>query len=138
MKLRNKKTGEVAEVYLDNYTNENNIVSVCLKVKDDVSPDGYKYIASYTNLVELLGEWEDYAPKEPLIKDEKIRKAVRAWAEALDTDSCSFRADHDIFDFIAIGANCLRFDMSDGWGTYKLEDIPNGYYHITELCGEEE
>ena len=80
----------------------------------------------------------DHEEKEPLIKDEKIRKAVRAWAGALDTESCSFRADHDIFDFIAIGANCLRFDMSDDWGTYKLEDIPNGWHTIAELCGEEE
>ena len=89
----------------------------------------------YLPVIESLEHEEE---KEPLIKDEKIRKAVRTWAEALDTESCSFRADHDIFDFIGCGANYLRFDMSDGFDTYKLEDIPNGYYHIAELCGEEE
>lgn len=108
MKLRNKKSGEIMN---------------------------FRW---YHSLAEINEDWEVYKPKEPLIKDEKVRKAVRAWAEALDTDSCSFRADHDIFDFIAIGANCLRFDMSDGFDTYKLKDIESGYYHIAELCGEEE
>lgn len=115
MKLRNKKTGSILEINDE----ERNLYSLLKKT-------------SY------LKDWEEYTPKEPLIKDEKIRKAVRAWAEALDAESCSFRADHDIFDFIAIGASCLRFDMSDGWGTYELEDIPNGWHTIAELCGEEE
>ena len=64
MKLRNKKTGEIALV---------NSFLVC-----DV-------FSGYKTLSDFLEEWEegeDYEPKEPLIKDEKIRKAVRAWAEA--------------------------------------------------------
>ena len=45
---------------------------------------GDEVIGSYFiyNLAELNDKWEDYKPVEPLIKDEKIRKAVRTWAEA--------------------------------------------------------
>ena len=129
MKLRNKKTGEVAEIYLDNYTATNNIVSVCLKVKDDVSPDGYKYIASYTNLVELLEEWEDYTPQEPLIKDEKIRKAIRAWGYSPLTFKQHRRKGYCQFWYLDKYI-CFR-DEFEGLKDRKL-------YTITELCGEED
>ena len=81
-------------------------------------------------------KYDYYKHKEPLIKDEKIRKAVRAWAEANsvkkvlylkmperilckleDTDDC----DYEI-DFV-----CHIPTLEDG------ED-----YTIEELCGEEE
>lgn len=73
-------------------------------------------------------------PKEPLIKDEKIRKAVRAWAEASETETVeydkywvSFRRDDKTIGFKDVD-RCMGF--------FGLEDGKD--YTIDELCGEEE
>lgn len=68
MKLRNKKTGEEYEP----------------ASKDAIDVYFYAPVAdgvaltkrSYDSISKLNEEWEDYEPKEPLIKDEKIRKAT--------------------------------------------------------------
>src|SRR5574344_988909 len=74
MRLRNKKTGDVVELFergpIDLYFYPNN--------KDLIDRK------TYQSLAELNADWEDYTPTEPLIKDKKIRKAVRAWADAND------------------------------------------------------
>ena len=79
MKLRNKKTGEICEL--------GHIRQAWREEKDGGM--GYMFLKAddnngiiYSSLAEMTDEWEDYKPAEPLIKDEKIRKAVRAWAEA--------------------------------------------------------
>lgn len=115
MKLKNKKTGEVKKMWKDN---------ICLSFSDCNKV--------YYSLAELNQEWEDYIPDEPLIKDEKIRKAVRAWAEA-----------NNFFD--EIEAHSLtagtRFSIENydieflGYFIYDLE--ANKTYTIDELCGEE-
>lgn len=62
MKLRNKKTGEIK------------IIDEVLLIKDD---DGDCWsVGRYASLAELNDEWEDET--EPLVKDEKIRKAGRS------------------------------------------------------------
>ena len=61
MKLRNKKTGEA--VYVDFQ------IPLC---NNDETLGSY----SVTSLEALNRSFEDYKPAEPLIKDEKIRKAV--------------------------------------------------------------
>lgn len=126
MRLRNKKTGEVVESFkrgpidLYFYPNEH-------KVGDDIERE------TYQSLAELNEDWEDYAPKEPLIKDEKIRKAVRAWAEAN-----SFLDDIEVHSLTA----GTRFSIENydieflGYFIYDLES--NKTYTIDELCGEEE
>jgi hypothetical protein len=43
----------------------------------------YTPIALADGIIDLL-DTTDYVPTEPLIKDEKIRKAVRAWAEVIN------------------------------------------------------
>ena len=119
MKLRNKKTGEIAHFAF---------------VRANGSVDD-------TTLAELNDEWEDYKPTEPLIKDEKIRKAVRAWYDAID-----YRIDNLLC--IKTSGN-TRLEISDGSpkliyislfvdkGT--LANIKDRtYYTIAELCGEEE
>lgn len=58
MKLRNKKTGEVWDIG---------------KVLTNDYP-------CWGTLAQLCEDWEDYKPAEPLIKDKKIRNAVRAGA----------------------------------------------------------
>lgn len=90
---------------------------------------------------ELHREWEGYEPKEPLIKDEKVRKAVRAWYDAID---------YHIDNLLCIKTSGnTRLEISDGSpkliyislfvdkGT--LANIKDRtYYTIAELCGEGE
>lgn len=113
MKLRNKKTGGLANCEP-------------IEVKTDAG------FHDYYSLAELNSEWEDCKPKEPLIKDEKIRKAVRAWAEANGITQVSHDACWNAFrctDFVI--AFDYDFDRHDGF-----EDMKS--YTISELCGEEE
>ena len=125
MKLRNKKTGEIVEplssgpidlyFYLNKY--EENEVDR----------------KTYQSLAELNADWEDYAPKEPLIKDEKIRKAILAWAELIP--SAQVRYDHSYGRFYThsdyIQPYSISFPVILGLDETKE-------YTIAELCGEEE
>lgn len=69
-------------------------------------------------------------PKEPLIKDERIRKAVRAWAEAND------------YSLVKIGYD-MASEPNDGYvqihfeGSDIVDEDKYGVHTITELCGEE-
>ena len=71
---------------------------------------------------------------EPLIKDEKIRKAVRAWAEANDVE----KVDYWNSDY--------KFQDMQGGSSINFEDNPietesrygNDEYTIDELCGKGE
>ena len=81
--------------------------------------------------------------KEPLIKDEKIRKAVRTWAEANDiryARKCGSLNNYTrrVVGYDALGTSyTLEFNKQ-----LKLygssEKIEKESYTITELCGEEE
>lgn len=83
----------------------------------------------------ILDDWfEEIKPAEPLIKDEKICEAVRAWAEANEIDTVqydeywvSFRRDDKTISFK---------DEDRRLGFYELENSRD--YTIDELCGEEE
>ena len=118
MKLRNKKTGEVKKMWKDN---------ICISFSDCNKV--------YYSLAELNQEWEDYKPAEPLIKDEKIRKAVRAWAEANEISQAQF--DRYISGFSASDAehNILSMISFDG---FVFMFVDGKIYTIDELCGEEE
>lgn len=81
------------------------------------------------DLETLARGWEYYVvPAEPLIKDEKIRKAVRAWADGNECTNVQFDAYWKGF----------RHNNSTitVWNDLPLED--GATYTITELCGEEE
>lgn len=111
MKLRNKKTGEIAEIKL--------------KLNESL-PDAIR------RTIEEAG-WEE--TREPLIKDEKIRKAVRAWVEANGVEKVVLgQVNNDELvkksPMTAFGCR-ISFESSLG-----LERGRN--YTITELCGEEE
>ena len=113
MKLRNKKTGEIALV--------NNFL-VC-----DVF-SGYKTLSDF---LEDWEDWEDSESKEPLIKDEKVRKAVRAWAEANGIGGCVCKEE----------IHCITFETERGmFISFENADPvpPEGNYTVAELCGEEE
>lgn len=124
MKLRNKKTGEVFESFkrgpIDLYFYPNEY-----KGGDEIERK------TYQSLAELNSEWEDYAPKEPIIKDEKIRKAVRAWAEANDITEVNVASSgYELWG--GIDDWCIHF------GGNPFKNIKPLKYTIEELCGEEE
>ena len=130
MKLRNKKTGEIEYLLFNSYPVSGDIV---LEYYDENAESGYSEYCRYKTLAELNEEWEDYKPAEPLIKDEKIRKAVRAWAEALKENTIRFDMVSQGFSFgdgnvySSINFDGFVFDLVDG-----------KKYTIAELCGEEE
>lgn len=130
MRLRNKKTGKIVDLseglIIDKYNGE------FIQIKPVAISDKERYL--YGSLAALNEEWEDYKPAEPLIKDEKIRKAVRAWAEAFNVDVAYlapigdgskfvelFNEDSDGFERIAIPAENIKQEQC---------------YTIEELCGE--
>ena len=117
MKLRNKKTGEIVELDLN--------------VRISGYPNGIEFM-KVSSLAELNEEWEDYKPAEPLIKDEKIRKAVRAWAEAQELTEV----------YLASNGYEIYGGVDDWVMQFKGEPFPfadkNKVYTIAELCGEEE
>ena len=117
MKLRNKKTGEI-------------------KILTEVIHEAYeKHELDF--LSKLNAEWEDYKPTEPLIKDEKIRKTLRAWAELNDIK--------DILHKVDVGRNeCCSYihdincEMLEIGFKEKLPLGDNASYSIAELCGEKD
>lgn len=124
MRLRNKKTGEVFESFkggpIDLYFYPNGH-----KSGDDIDKK------TYHSLAELNTDWEDYVPSEPLIKDEKIRKAVRAWAEANDITEINVSSSgYELWG--GIDDWCIHF------GGNPFKNIKPLKYTIDELCGEEE
>lgn len=116
MKIRNKKTGEIITIKSEGEL-------ALLELIKNSLPNG-------------LNVWEEV--KEPLIKDEKIRKAVRAFSEAIQEKK-----------HILVIKECGRgrAEFSNGANYWirlpldvetmdALED--RTYYTIAELCGEEE
>ena len=93
MKLKNRKTGEIVELKL---------VQVNDKYLEDHEVDLLN--GEKLTLKSLADSFDDV--KEPLIKDKKIRKAVRAWAEEneiitveYDEYWVSFRRDDKTISF---------------------------------------
>ena len=127
MKLRNKKTGEIVEFLSLDLMDDGEIEFTYTKA------NGYENALTYRMLEKFKDEWEDYKPEEPLIKDERIRKAVRAWADA--------NAFLDEIEVHSLTAG-TRFSVENydieflGYFIYDLEY--NKTYTIAELCGEEE
>lgn len=126
MKLRNKMTGDLGDLQIS----QKHIVVTVGNGSSEVSMSIYK------SLNELNKEWEDYAPKEPLIKDEKIRKVVRAWAKVnRDVNEVIYKYDTntpycEIVDNQSAAKIRFNFLFIKELNTYEL-------YTITELCGEE-
>lgn len=116
MKLRNKKTGE--------------IISSKELLTDECIIDLFSKIFNNFNskLNKILEEWE-VVPQEPVIKDDKVRKAVRAWAEVNRISSCICKVE----------MHCITFETErDMFISFENADTipPEGNFTITELCGE--
>ena len=126
MKLRNKKTGKIRDFEF-------------VAITKDMDAEFAKYahlapVLICRSIDQLNEEWEDYKPKEPLIKDEKIRKAVMAWAEACNLKHVTYKqASNEFYDADTRGAFAIRFTLIPV--EVYLED--GEHYTIAELCGEE-
>ena len=81
-------------------------------------------------------EGKNCKPTEPLIKDENIRKAVRAWAEVNSIEEVLYaeRTDRSLFCLTDMGDDDYAIELV-GW-VPTLKDGAD--YTIDELCGEEE
>lgn len=125
MKLRNKKTGEIID--LEQWRLEYYKSSGCITITNDKNQNEQ---FCYGAFADMKDEWEDV---EPLIKDEKIRKAVRAWANSFD-DVDEIKASDDYKEFW-IDGYLIEFERSfnevESEHTYRRTNI-------IELCGEEE
>ena len=133
MKLRNKKTGEVFDAIVREKSNGDGEYSIivcnlrALRSARSVS----SILGEYGTLAEINEEWEDYKPKEPLIKDPKIRKAVRAWAEANNLSEVFCNIPYLIEGHM--GEARMKFEKT------VFNNLQMGRrYSIEELCGEEE
>ena len=122
MKLKNKNTGEIVELKL---------IQVNDKYLEDHEVDLLN--GEKLTLKSLADSFDDV--KEPLIKDEKISKAVRAWAEANGVGVVLYKEDN--YRFYA--------DDTEVGSMIEFEDMPEYIglrhehrYTIDELCGEEE
>ena len=132
MKLRNKKTGEIVDLSVGYIRDVHNGEFIQIKPVACLE-DKRSYL--YDTFAKFSEDWEDYKPAEPLIKDPKIRKAVRAWADANDIeDGITYLGDGEFRSYLnttidfAILVDEHRFDLLK-----KSEE-----YTVTELCGEEE
>ena len=132
MKLRNKKTGEILDLCVGFIQDTRNGEFIQIKPEAISTKEGYLY----DSLAGLNEDWEDYKPAEPLIKDEKIRKVVRLWADVNgDTRVYYNRPTIEICinDKVGYVIRSIKFKSE----YREAIDIESGYYTITELCGEE-
>ena len=120
MKLRNKKSGEIIDFQPFRFYQR----------------DNHKYPSDiFESLSALNEEWEDYKPKEPLIKDEKIRKAVRFCADIWESNKLLVIKSGSRIEF-SDGSPNMRY-ASFMYAEWQDEIEDRTYYTIDELCGEE-
>lgn len=131
MKLRNKKTGEVVEAI------ERGLIDLYFYSNEHEA--GYDFDRNtYNSLSELNDEWEDYEQAKPLIKDEKIRKAVRAWADANEIIKAFVVMDKNM-NWIVYGDDIDRNRfMIEFFDRVVSENDETKNYTIDELCGDRE
>lgn len=137
MKLRNKKTGEIFDALIREKGGGGSYSLIVCDIKayeqSKSTLDATHFVLEeYDSLAKLNDDWEDYKPAEPLIKDPKIRKAVRAWAEAN-----GFEPDYTVRHYSTSFA--LTSWQADIEFNEYIEDLEEGKeYSIEELCGEDE
>ena len=113
--------------------------SLWLDQEIDGEPNSSRVMAYNHSTLEkfpnILEDWfEPIEPAEPLIKDEKIRKAVRAWAAANDVEKVDYWDSDYEFQGMQSGSS-INFEDNP----IETEDrYGNDEYTIAELCGEEE
>lgn len=108
-----------------------------VKISDEHAKANERLKEILEDLETLLANVEEqHKPAEPLIKDENIRKAVRAWAEASGITKVISYGDKFWLGFRGVNTESVwRFECFDAYASeLKLYKA----YTIAELCGEEE
>ncbi len=122
MKLRNKKTGKIQTCDMVVISDE--------RIDGEIARLN-RHTFIFRNIEQFNDNYEGYNSAEPLIKDEKIRKAVRAWAKANGVGGCICKEE----------IHCITFETERGmFISFENADPipPEGNYTIAELCGEGE
>lgn len=121
MKLRNKKTGKIIdskEVLTDEF-----IVDLFSKDFNHFNSELYK----------IQEEWEDV--KEPLIKDEGIKKIVLVCADKYETDAYRIASDSAKIQILGyVDMQYLAFSL-ELYNTQMVDCDNKKLYTIIELCG---
>ena len=136
MKLRNKKTGltgKLTNIDLDIYEDDNTEIDISILVDNSGGECIDKQFYSLDEFKKFLEDWKEV--KEPIIKDPKIRKAVRAWAEANEVAKVYVYGIGDGKEYLELyeqdnGMSRISIKTQDGIWFGKV-------YTVTELCGEE-
>lgn len=132
MKLRNKKTGEIVE-FISIESVDDEIEFTYTKV------NGHEKAWSYRSLKKFNDEWEDYKPKEPLIKDAGAREVVRLWAKANRIPTNATTIEYHFVESLC-GTESEFWDNNLHimfYGKIAPNAIHGKIYTIEELCGEE-
>lgn len=131
MKLRNKEnrlTGKLTYLDFNIDESEKEIdLTILLDNRGGECIDRQFY--SLDELKKFFEEWEEV--KEPLIKDPKIRKSVRAWAEANLMKKIKYEYVEQEGSYFSECGCSVRF-YEDLHLTNRRE------YTVEELCGEEQ
>ena len=131
MKLRNKKTGKIIDLEFWGIFTDGDAIGFESEYEDE-----NEYC--YNSIAELNEEWEDYTPQEPLIKDEKIRKAVRAWVNA-NRWTDDVRLEFNDFGYHESWSLEQHTDNNEIHFSGRMPNcMHKQLYTITELCGEDE
>lgn len=129
MKLRNKTTGEIVDWMAQVGCDESRaIFNKELIIKTETATYFYQ------DLFGFMRDWE-CEDNQPLIKDEKIRKAVKAWADANDFErlEVTHSRKHTLRVMDENQAVEIFFFRKDG-----IAEIDERVYSLSELCGEDE
>ena len=128
MKRRNKKTGEIKDL--------ETIVHEAFKVHE------------VETIKNIEANWEDYKPKEPLIKDKKIINLLRPWIKFNKIEKAIiFKNVSETRGFEDSWFHIKGQDCNWCWWDIEIhasytESVDKDYHQewvdIIELCGEEE
>lgn len=129
MKFRDKETGKIQTCDMVVITDE--------PIDGEIASLN-KHTFIFRSVEQFNDNCESYKPKEPLIKDEKIRKAVRAWADANNVNSNHYYENDVRFNLLEHELTWIdtSIQFNELEALVGLEDGKR--YTITELCGEEE
>ena len=130
MRLRNKKTGGIFDVAFHSSYNDGKI-AIGVEVDSDQRYPKCNF-SDYESLEEFCENWEDV--KETLIKDEKVRRVFREWADLIGAER--FRVEHLCkYGRTIITSTDISANPSIELPGYIGEDLKT--YTKIELVGEE-
>lgn len=133
MKLRNKKTGDIWE-FDGGFS-----MKASQETAERAGARSCSLLCFADSIAELNEEWEDI---EPLIKDEKIVKTVRAWADMNDIRFIHITLGNNKKNVILVGKTAegknFTLEIANGYRFISCIKDYKDFYTIAELCGEEE